>query len=40
MKKTDDDVMEIKLFMNGEMQKKIDDAREEGRREERDRRNE
>lgn len=40
VKKTDDDVMEIKLFMNGEMQKKIDDAREEGRREERDRRNE
>lgn len=33
VRKTDEDVMEIKLFMNGEMQKKLDDAREEGREE-------
>jgi len=35
VKKTDLDVMEIKLFMNGELQKKLDEAREEGRQEER-----
>lgn len=33
VKKTDVDVMEIKLFMNGELQRKLDEAREEGRQE-------
>lgn len=39
VKKTDADVMEIKLFMNGELAKKLQEAREQGRQEEIDRNN-
>lgn len=33
VKKTDADVMELKFYMNGELQKKLEQAREEGRQE-------
>lgn len=35
-RKTGKDVSEIKVYFNGELQKKIEQAREEGRQEERD----
>lgn len=34
VKKTDADIMEIKLYMNGELAKKLEQARQEGRDEE------
>lgn len=34
VKKTETDVMQIKLYMNGELAKKLEEAREEGRQEE------
>ena len=35
VKKTDKDIMEIKVFINGEMERKLQEAKEQGRNEER-----